>query len=468
VSRRLVVVGDCLLDRDLDGTVRRLAPDAPVPVVDDPVGRARPGGAGLAAALAALDGWETVLVTALAADAAGDELRGLLDDAGVQVVDLELRGTTPEKVRVRAQGHPLLRLDRGGAPGAVGPAGDAAADALEAAPAVLVSDYGRGVATEPGLRRLLATAARRRPLVWDPHPRGAPAVPGGMLLTPNRAELAALAPGDGRGGDGLAAVATAAARLRERWRAGAVAVTLGSRGALLVGAGTPPLAVPAPAASGGDPCGAGDRFAVTAAGMLAAGARTAEAVAAAVAAASAFVARGGAGTARLSAGEPLRLTGRGPLDGAAQVVARVRATGGVVVATGGCFDVLHRGHVSILEGARALGDCLVVCLNSDASVRRLKGPTRPLVGEDDRAALLASLRCVDAVVRFDEDRPDAVLERLRPDIWAKGGDYSLAELPEAALLAGWGGTAVVLPYLEGRSTTALMAEAVRRTGALAG
>ncbi|MEA2672803.1 MAG: D-beta-D-heptose 7-phosphate kinase / D-beta-D-heptose 1-phosphate adenosyltransferase, partial [Chloroflexota bacterium] len=258
------------------------------------------------------------------------------------------------------------------------------------------------------------------------------------------------------------------AGLRERWRAGAVAVTLGSRGALLVGAGTPPLAVPAPAASGGDPCGAGDRFAVTAAGMLAAGARTAEAVTAAVAGASAFVARGGAGAARLSAREPLRLTGRGPLDGAAQVVARVRAGGGVVVATGGCFDVLHRGHISVLEGARALGDCLVVCLNSDASVRRLKGATRPLVGEDDRAALLASLRCVDAVVRFDEDRPDAVLGRLQPDIWAKGGDYSLAELPEAALLAGWGGTAVVLPYLEGRSTTALMAEAVRRTGALAG
>ncbi|MEA2672518.1 MAG: D-beta-D-heptose 7-phosphate kinase / D-beta-D-heptose 1-phosphate adenosyltransferase, partial [Chloroflexota bacterium] len=200
MRRRLVVVGDCLLDRDLDGTVRRLAPDAPVPVVDDPVGRARPGGAGLAAALAALDGWETVLVTAIAPDAAGVELRGLLDDAGVQVVDLELRGTTPEKVRVRAEGHPLLRLDRGGAPGAVGPAGDAAAGALEAAPAVLVSDYGRGVAAEPGLRRLLAAAARRRPLVWDPHPRGAPAVPGAMLLTPNRAELAALGPGDGHGG----------------------------------------------------------------------------------------------------------------------------------------------------------------------------------------------------------------------------------------------------------------------------
>jgi D-beta-D-heptose 7-phosphate kinase / D-beta-D-heptose 1-phosphate adenosyltransferase len=467
VSRRLVVVGDCLLDRDLDGTVRRVAPDAPVPVVDDPVARARPGGAGLAAALAALDGWETVLVTALAADAAGEELRGLLDDAGVEVVDLGLRGTTPEKVRVRAQGHPLLRLDRGGPPGAVGPAGDGAAGALEAAPAVLVSDYGRGVTAEPGLRCLLAASARRGPLVWDPHPRGARAVPGAVLLTPNRAEVAALAPAGDRGRDALGAVATAAAGLRERWRAGAVVVTLGPRGALLVGGGAP-LAVPAPAVSGGDPCGAGDRFAVTAAGMLAAGAGTGEAGAAAVAGASAFVARGGAGAARLSAGEPLPLAGRRPLDGADRVVARVRAGGGVVVATGGCFDVLHRGHVSVLEGARALGDCLVVCLNSDASVRRLKGPGRPLVGEADRAALLASLRCVDAVVRFDEDRPDAVLSRLRPDIWAKGGDYSLAELPEAALLAGWGGTAVVLPHLEGRSTTALIAEAARRTGALAG
>ena len=134
----------------------------------------------------------------------------------------------------------------------------------------------------------------------------------------------------------------------------------------------------------------------------------------------------------------------------------MRERGGTVVATGGCFDLLHAGHVGTLEAARALGDCLVVCLNSDASVGRLKGPDRPLVPEYDRAAVLAALRCVDAVVIFEEDDPRAVLRELRPDVWAKGGDYAIAELPEAATMAEWGGRAVVVPYVAGRSTTRLI------------
>jgi rfaE bifunctional protein nucleotidyltransferase chain/domain len=133
-----------------------------------------------------------------------------------------------------------------------------------------------------------------------------------------------------------------------------------------------------------------------------------------------------------------------------------------VVATGGCFDLLHAGHVATLRAARALGGCLVVCLNSDDSVRRLKGPGRPLVRLADRVAVLEALGCVDVVVPFDERTPEAVLQRLRPDVFAKGGDYALADLPEAALLSSWGGQAVVLPYLEGRSTTQLMKEVVRR------
>jgi rfaE bifunctional protein nucleotidyltransferase chain/domain len=130
-----------------------------------------------------------------------------------------------------------------------------------------------------------------------------------------------------------------------------------------------------------------------------------------------------------------------------------------VVATGGCFDLLHPGHIQTLQSARALGDCLVVCLNSDRSVRRLKGPGRPIVAEDDRAAVLSALGCVDAVVVFDEDTPTAVLRALRPDVWVKGGDYAVADLPEAPVLAGWGGRAVVLPFVEGRSTTRLIEEA---------
>ena len=129
-----------------------------------------------------------------------------------------------------------------------------------------------------------------------------------------------------------------------------------------------------------------------------------------------------------------------------------------MVATGGCFDLLHAGHVETLMAARALGDCLVVCLNSDASVRRLKGPGRPVVSQVDRAALLSAMACVDAVAVFDEDTPETVLDRLRPDVWAKGGDYAGAELPEAAVLARWGGRAVVLPFLPDHSTSRLIEE----------
>ena len=147
---------------------------------------------------------------------------------------------------------------------------------------------------------------------------------------------------------------------------------------------------------------------------------------------------------------------------AEQLVARVRAAGGTVVATGGCFDLLHAGHVAVLSQARALGDCLVVLLNSDDSVRRLKGESRPLQTQADRATVLSALEHVDAVVVFDEDTPVAALEQLRPDVWAKGGDYALADLPEAPVLARWGGQAVVLPYLTGKSTTSLIQEAASR------
>jgi rfaE bifunctional protein nucleotidyltransferase chain/domain len=134
----------------------------------------------------------------------------------------------------------------------------------------------------------------------------------------------------------------------------------------------------------------------------------------------------------------------------------VRRAGGTVVATGGCFDLLHAGHVRMLEQARALGDCLIVCLNSDDSVRRLKGADRPVVPETDRAAVLAALRCVDAVAVFEEDDPRAVLRELRPHVWAKGGDYAVSDLPEAETLAEWGGRAVVVPYVAGRSTSRLI------------
>jgi rfaE bifunctional protein nucleotidyltransferase chain/domain len=211
------------------------------------------------------------------------------------------------------------------------------------------------------------------------------------------------------------------------------------------------MVVPAVPVTGGDPCGAGDSFAAAAALQLADGAVTAEAVAAAVAAASAFVGRGGAAAWDAAPGP----TTAAPV-GVEAVLDRVRVAGGTVVATGGCFDLLHAGHVATLRTARGLGDCLVVCINSDDSVRRLKGPSRPVVSAPDRARVLEALEFVDAVVVFDEDTPAEVLERLRPDVWVKGGDYAGADLPEAAVLRRWGGQAVVLPYLDGHSTTALV------------
>jgi rfaE bifunctional protein nucleotidyltransferase chain/domain/rfaE bifunctional protein kinase chain/domain len=458
----LVVIGDALLDIDLVGRAERLAPDAPVPVVDGIEERPRPGGAALAAYLAASDGREVVLVTPLADDDAAQRLLALLDGA-VRVVPLPYSGATPVKTRVRVDGQSLLRLDTGDVGGVVGAPDEQVLAALSGAAAVLVSDYGRGLTSAAPVRQALARLPGRVPVVWDPHPRGSDPVPGARLVTPNAAEAARAAAGLGvpLGGTGLAATQRRAVALVRAWEANAVAVTLGSRGALLsYGTGTP-LVVPATPAATADPCGAGDRFAVTAATMLADGALPSEAVSAAVTAASAFVAAGGAGAATRPAPAPSAAAAH---EDATAVAARVRAAGGTVVATGGCFDLLHAGHVATLRAARALGDCLVVCLNSDASVRRLKGPQRPLQPEQDRAKVLEALTCVDAVAIFDEDTPEAVLDRIRPDVWAKGGDYAGVDLPEAALLASWGGQAVVLPYLAGRSTSGLV-HAARVTGA---
>ena len=453
MSRRpLVVVGDALLDRDLDGRVERLCPDAPAPVVDDPVGTSRPGGAGLAAALAAAGGRRVTLVTALAGDEAGRELAGLLAAAEVDVVDLGLAGSGPEKVRVRAGGRTLVRVDRGGRPAPVGPPPPEALRALEHAPAVLVADYGRGIAVQPGLRRALERRAAGAPVVWDPHPRGPEPVPGVAVATPNAGEAAAFA---ARGHD----PAEHARLLRARWRARAVCVTRGAQGVLLAEGGGRLHAFRPRAVAAGDPCGAGDAFASCLAASLADGARPAEAVEVAVERAARWVAEGGAGAWRAGPPAPIELALAGE---AGAVVASTRARGGTVVATGGCFDLLHAGHVTVLEAARALGDCLVVCLNSDESVCRLKGADRPLVGEEDRAAVLRALGCVDAVLVFDEDTPERVLARLRPDVWAKGGDYEPAELPEARLVESWGGRVEILPYVAGRSTTALIEEVAQR------
>jgi D-beta-D-heptose 7-phosphate kinase/D-beta-D-heptose 1-phosphate adenosyltransferase len=465
----LVVVGDALLDRDVTGRAERLSPDAPVPVVSAVTETERPGGAALAALLAAADaadaagavGRRVILVTALGADEAGERLAALLAGAGVTVVAARLAGRTPVKERVRVAGQSLLRVDRedGGTP----PVRTSAAmrDAVRSAGAVLAADYGRGLLGTDDVRRAVQEAAAGAPLVWDPHPRGTDPVPGARLVTPNLAEALAAA---GTSGTGVGVAARAGKALARRWRAQGVAVTLGAGGALLATADDVPLVVPAPEVAGGDPCGAGDRFAAAVAVRLADGALPSEAVTAGVASASAYVAAGGPASLR-PAPEAARPAAGRPV-GVDELVRRTRAAGGTVVATGGCFDLLHAGHVATLEAARRLGDCLIVCVNSDDSVRRLKGPGRPLVPERDRVRVLAALGCVDAVTVFPDDTPLAVLDRIRPDVWVKGGDYTASGLPETRLLAGWGGEVVVVPYLEGRSTTRIVEMTTGETGGM--
>jgi D-beta-D-heptose 7-phosphate kinase / D-beta-D-heptose 1-phosphate adenosyltransferase len=453
----LLVVGDALLDHDLCGRVERLAPDAPVPVVSSLRRITRPGGAALAACLAAADGRQVTLVTALGDDEASESLCRLLADR-MRLVRLPLTGTLSSKTRVLTEGRPLLRLDDGD--GRARELTDEAGRAIAEAGAVLVADYGRGTADV--LRDALRSAAARVPVVWDPHPRGDPPVPGVRLATPCASEARAFAGRlhtgeEAQGGSALHAAARHADTLVRAWRAASVAVTLGGRGALL-SHGETPLLVPSPVTAEGDACGAGDRFAATAAGFLADGELTETAVRAAVHAATRYVAEGGARALAVDtapAPHPRPSDDHEPTDDALRTAARVRAAGGTVVAAGGCFDLLHAGHVALLEAARRTGDCLVVCVNSDASVRRRKGGGRPLVPLADRVRVLRALECVDAVAVFDEDTPERLLGELRPHIWAKGGDYALARLPEASLVESWGGQVVLFPYLDGRSTTGI-------------
>ena len=482
-TRPLVVVGDVLLDVDVVGTAARMSPEAPVPVISSPSETFRPGGAALAASLAAQGSRPVVLIAPLASDAAAGRVETLLGDR-VQLVALPWTGSTPVKTRIRAGNHPVTRIDTGGAAGVIGPIPPEATAAFGDAAAVLVSDYGHGTTSDERVRSLIAAALVDVPVVWDPHPRGAPAVPGTSLLTPNAGELFGFV--DAAPDDALAGIRRAAATLADRWQVAAMCVTIGARGALLfVGPDAPRLVTGTPVTSA-DTCGAGDSFAAAAATALADGALPAEAVATAVTRAGRFVAAGGA--AAFAAGtpdaqpdqrrrpgvDPGSATGpgrAGPDQGLAARLDGVRAAGGVVVATGGCFDLLHSGHVATLEAARALGDFLVVCLNSDGSVRRLKGPQRPLQRVEDRARVLSALRSVDAVVVFDEDTPIEVLRRIRPHVWVKGGDYSGIPLPEASILSDWGGEVLTVPYVAGKSTSEIVSLAVesnRATGGIGG
>lgn len=462
---RITVVGDVLLDVDINGAATRLSPDAPVPVVDVADVRRRAGGAGLVATVLAQDGHHVALVTAVSDDDGASHLRRAL--ARVSVLAGVPLAPTPTKTRVRIGTHPMVRFDEGCAPAPVPSSTDEMLAAIATADAIVVADYGRGITANTDIRAALSEAAHRVPVVWDPHPAGSEPVEGVAVVTPNLAEALASAKAGGLEPSRTGAE-EAGQYLREKWGSAAVLVTRGEDGALLLSAGEPAHGIPAPKTTVSDPCGAGDRLAGSLAVHLGLGLDLAQASTKAVEDASAFLAAGGAAALAVVAEAPepspvvelkgLELVDTGDLhpDGV-QLAQAVRAKGGTVVATGGCFDLLHAGHARTLAAARSMGDCLIVCLNSDESVSRLKGAHRPIVSVEDRAELLLALECVDAVVIFGEDTPEACLTQIQPDIWVKGGDYTPEELPEARLVAGWGGRCVTVPFHPARSTSGLAA-----------
>lgn len=303
---RVVVVGDLLLDRDIDGTSTRLSPDAPVPVVDVESITMRAGGAGLVAGLLAADGHHTTLVTALSHDDFTRDLRSCL--VGVHVVAARSSAPTPVKTRVLSGGTPVVRFDQGCGPAPAPKATAAMVRAIGTADSLVVADYGRGLLSDPTIRAAIERCARRVPVVWDPHPRGVHPVPGMAAVTPNLAE-ALSAGGVDETAEGPSAVGVAAARLRSSWKSSTVVVTLGPDGAW-VHTGNGPgdgILVPAAAVEDADTCGAGDRFTGFLATVLAGPGTSgmSSAVAQAVAATTTFLRAGGVATWHPSGPSPV-------------------------------------------------------------------------------------------------------------------------------------------------------------------
>jgi D-beta-D-heptose 7-phosphate kinase / D-beta-D-heptose 1-phosphate adenosyltransferase len=288
MSARIVVVGDTLLDVDLEGTAGRLSPDGPVPVVDVTRRIERAGGAGLVATFLARDGAEVALATALGGDSRAERVRSALAD--VVIVEGRLAGPTPTKTRIRASGHPIARIDEGCGPPEPVRRTSPIVEAIRVADVLIAADYGRGLLADPAVRAALEERARSVPVVWDPHPRGAEPIRGCRVVTPNRVEAAALA---ARPVDGLDGALEVAERLRTGWDADCVAVTLDVDGAAAAFRDRPPFVTAAEGVAVADACGAGDRLVASLGLELARGADVAEALGRAVASATAYLASGG-------------------------------------------------------------------------------------------------------------------------------------------------------------------------------
>lgn len=460
----ITVIGDVIVDEWIYGTSERLAREAPAPVIDQSRVVPVPGGAANTAVNLAALGARVRIVGLVGTDDAGARLRSLLSDAGVDTAGLLTHPDvhTTVKSRVVVADQVMFRLDRtGGVPpgAAVEELTAAALDALPGSAAVIVCDYGTALGHTDLPERL--TAWPDRPLtVVDAHEPRRWAALRPDIVTPNAGETEkVLGRRLGTGAERVAEATRSAAALTERTGAGCVAVTLDRDGTVLLGPSGLLHRTWARPATEKQASGAGDTFVAALTLGRTAGLELPAAAELAQAAADVVVHRLGTSLCATADLVDHLSDFADAIVGTEQLLALAaehRAAGRRIVLTNGCFDVLHRGHTSYLAKARQLGDVLVVAVNDDDSTRRLKGPDRPLNPLQDRAGVLAALNCVDYVTAFSGDTPIPLIERLQPEIYVKGGDYTPQMLEETEVVRGYGGQVRIMEYVSDHSTSSLV------------
>lgn len=453
----IACVGDLMLDRYVYGEVTRVSPEAPIPVLKSKRTVSMPGGVGNVARNVAALGGKARLGAVVGQDAAGAELGDLVAaDAGVaDFLDRPTGAATIVKTRFVSAGQQLLRLDE---EEASSPAFDRS-DVFSRASAILLSDYAKGVVTQNLISAALEAArVSGAPVIVDPKGRDFARYGAVDVIKPNASELAGAT---GLPVDTDAEIEAALAALLEATTAKAVIVTRAGKGMSLARRGQAVKHFPGRAREVFDVSGAGDTGLAALGLALAAGASLEQAVQLAILASGVVVGKSGTAVvsptelieAEMSQHASLAQAKVTPLDELADRVEAWRAMGLKVGFTNGCFDILHRGHVAYLAQARSWCDRLVVALNTDASVRRLKGDGRPVNDLDSRAAVIGGLASVDRVTSFDDPTPIALIERLRPDVLIKGADYTREGVVGGDLVESWGGEVRLAAFQDGYSTT---------------